>query len=248
MQDLILVKPVSLTHYVTSKWVSSTLVAVVSYYLSMLAAYYYTVQLIGELDGGNVLSGVLVYSLWIVFLMTLVMFYSSFIKSSGGIAFLTLASAIILSLAGSLLTKWMMWSPSRLAAHSAALFTTGEPDKHFALSLTTTVGLILALLILTVVMFSGACHHSKNVEKKTGQAPPGFCKIKCLSPPCHHPKFVEQFYSFNPVLLLNRRRRMWLSTLVIPSRLYSSSLIKFSSFEKSSTRTCICKVLGPVIW
>jgi hypothetical protein len=61
--------------------------------------------------------------------------------------------------------------------------------------------------------------------------------------------FINHYinYNFNPLRLLKRRSNIWLSTLVIPSSEYSSLLINFSKAIKSSTKTCMCRVLGPVI-
>jgi ABC-2 type transport system permease protein len=153
VQDLILVKPVSLVSYVTSKWMSAVLLGFLSYSLGILAAYYYTNQLIGSIDFGNVISGMMTYGVWIIFIITLIIFFSSFMKSSGVIAFLTLGSAMLLSLATSLMPKWMMWSPARLGLHAATFFGSGEPDKYYGLSLTLTIVFILVLISTSTILF-----------------------------------------------------------------------------------------------
>ncbi|MBD8069474.1 ABC transporter permease [Bacillus sp. PS06] len=153
VQDLILVKPVSLASYVTAKWMSVVVLGFTSYVLGILAAYYYTVQLIGDIDFGYVLSGMFTYAVWLILVITFLLFYSTFMKSSGMVAFLTLGTTMLLSLATSLLSKWMMWSPARLVVHSASLFNNGEAEKYYALSFTVAIVLIGVLISAGIVVF-----------------------------------------------------------------------------------------------
>ncbi len=151
--DLVLVKPVSLPHFVTSKWLSAVIVAVVSFFLGMLAAYYYTTRLIGELSFGDFVRGSVTYSLWLVFLVTVVMFLSSFLMQSGLVAFLTLLFAILLSAATSLAPRWMEWSPARLTTHASAFMVSGEAADKFILTLTITTFMIVILLLSSIQLF-----------------------------------------------------------------------------------------------
>lgn len=90
---MVLVKPVSRNAYVLSKWVTYSILAVGSYIIGMLGTTYYTIRLFdGEINGGDVILGTLLYLPVLIFIITLSIFYSTFIKSSvvgGLLAFAT---------------------------------------------------------------------------------------------------------------------------------------------------------------
>lgn len=72
--------------------------------------------------------------------------------------------------------------------------------------------------------------------------------LNCYYRSLHSIQNKQCYYNFNPRRLLNLLSNMLLSTRVMPSRAYNSSLINLSSASKLSTNTCVCKVEGPVIW
>lgn len=152
--DIILVKPVSFVNYITAKWLSVVLMTLGSFLLGILASWYYTGILIGDIAFADVLRGSLVYVLWLIFIVTVTVFLSTLISSSGFVAFLSLLVAIGLSALTSLLSKWMVWSPARLSSHAGNLFVTGSPDENFTLTMSITVVLIIALVGSAVVLFT----------------------------------------------------------------------------------------------
>jgi ABC-2 type transport system permease protein len=154
VSDIILVKPVSFTNYITAKWVSITIMTLGSFLLGILASWYYTGVLIGDVEFGELMKGSLVYGTWLVFLMTVTLLLSSLFKSNIFVAFMSLLVAIGLSALTSLLSKWMTWSPARLSTHASSLLLTGSPDKQFALSLTVSLLLILVLLVSSIYLFA----------------------------------------------------------------------------------------------
>ncbi|MDR4890185.1 ABC transporter permease subunit [Fredinandcohnia sp. QZ13] len=154
VSDIILVKPVSFANYITAKWVSIVFMTVGSFLLGILASWYYTGVLIGDIGFGELIKGSLVYGTWLVFLVTVTLLLSSLFKSNLIVAFVSLLVAIGLSAITSLLSKWMTWSPARLSTHASKLLLTGSPDKHFALSLTISILLIVILLIGSIYLFA----------------------------------------------------------------------------------------------
>ena len=150
---LILVKPVSFTAYIMSKWVGALLIVWISYALGMLANWYYTFQLFAWVDLKGVVKGSLVYGLWLTFVLTLVFFFGSFLKSSVINAALSLGLTIILNLATSLLTEKFLWLPTRLTDYSGKLIKTPvAPDGTIAASIVTII-LIGLLLIAGISIF-----------------------------------------------------------------------------------------------
>lgn len=151
---MILVKPVSFTSYITAKWLSAVLLTGISFFLGMIASWYYTNLLIGDIAFSTLLNGSLVYFVWLAFLVTVTVLFSSFLKSSGIVAFVTIVSALLLSAITSLLSKWMTWSPANLSSHSYSIFMTDSVGDHFALALTVSLALVIGLLLLASQIFS----------------------------------------------------------------------------------------------
>ncbi len=154
VSDIILVKPVSFANYITAKWVSIAIMTLGSFLLGILASWYYTGVLIGNVEFGELMKGSLVYGTWLLFLVTVTLLLSSLFKSNIFVAFMSLLVAIGLSALTSLLSKWMTWSPARLSTHASSLLLTGSPDKQFALSLTVSLLLILVLLVSSIYLFA----------------------------------------------------------------------------------------------
>lgn len=150
---MILVKPVSFTSYITAKWASISLFAISSFILGYLSSAYYTYILMGEFRAVDMLFGGGVYALWLIFIMTLVLLFSSLMKSIGAIAFLSLGTTMLLSLLTSLFSKMMYWSPARLSTHSHSILLTSNGADYFWLSLLVTIVSIVALLVVTVQLF-----------------------------------------------------------------------------------------------
>lgn len=154
VSDIILVKPVSFANYITAKWVSIVLMTIGSFLLGIMASWYYTGVLIGDIGFGELMKGSLVYGTWLVFLVTVTLLLSSLFKSNIFVAFMSLLVAIGLSALTSLLSKWMTWSPARLSTHASKLLLTGSPDKQFALSLTVSILLTVILLVSSIYLFA----------------------------------------------------------------------------------------------
>ncbi|MBS4214264.1 ABC transporter permease [Neobacillus rhizophilus] len=148
MMKAILVKPVGYSSYITAKWMSAVLLSGGAIFLGMLASWYYTILLIGDFPFMDIVKGISLYFIWILFLITFTVFLSSFLKSSGLVAAFTLLLSILLTLLTPLLKKWMEWSPAQLTNAAASLFTAGKIEGPFLIPLITTVILTALFLYL----------------------------------------------------------------------------------------------------
>lgn len=148
MIKMIFVKPVSLPSYITAKWVSALLLSFGSLVLGMLAAWYYTILLIGDFPFMKLLTGTGLYFIWILFILTFTVFLSSRLKSSGLVAAFSLLVSIILSLLTSLLDKWMEWSPAMLTSTATEVLAKGKVEGPLLLPMVITGLLIILFLTL----------------------------------------------------------------------------------------------------
>ena len=150
---MVLVKPVSYASYLTAKWLHMCLIGAVSLILGMGLSYYYTYLLIEEVSIISTIQGSLVYLLYLLLVMTLVLLFSSILKSTAVVAFLTIGVVAAMSLITSLLPNIIKVSPSLLVNHSYSFFQTGMSSEHFFLTLFFTIAIIIILLILSIYIF-----------------------------------------------------------------------------------------------
>lgn len=147
--SLVLVKPVSFASFITAKWTAMLLLTWISFALGLVASWYYTHVLIGTVEWHLVLYSYLIYGLWLTFVITLTLFYSTLMKSSGVIAFLSIFSIIGISVLTGLLSRWLEWSPAQLSSHAQSILLTGEAGEYVLLSSVVTLLLVVALLVST---------------------------------------------------------------------------------------------------
>lgn len=146
--SLILVKPVSFVSFITAKWTAMLILTWISLALGLVASWYYTYVLIGTVEWQHLLFSYFTYGLWLAFVITLTLFYSSLLKSTGVIAFLSIFSIIGLSVITGIFSQWMEWSPGQLSSHAHFILLVGEAREYLLLSSIVT---ILAIILLQVL-------------------------------------------------------------------------------------------------
>lgn len=153
---LVMVKPLPHHTYIISKWTGMLTLTLSGFFLGFLTSWYYTGELIGKVPFEAFIKSFCVYGLWLVFIATVTLFFSSLIKTSGAVAFLSILTVAALSLVSSLLSSYMQWSPGMLSGHAGAILSTGEPNSHFWLSIIITFVLIVLLISATIALFRRA--------------------------------------------------------------------------------------------
>jgi ABC-2 type transport system permease protein len=143
---MVLVKPVTHLTYVTAKWAGMFSLTIISFALGYLAAWYYTGQLIGKVDFTQFWQSFLVYSLWLLFVISITLIYSCLLTSTGGIAFLSLLTLAGFSLSTSLFTRYLKWSPGHLSADAGVLVTKVISQTNMWLPISITVIMILVMI------------------------------------------------------------------------------------------------------
>ncbi|RJE87748.1 ABC transporter permease [Paenibacillus sp. 1011MAR3C5] len=113
---LVLVKPVSYTSYILSKWLSMMLLTWGSLLIGYAAGWYYTWLLIDFVDVVPFLLSFVLYGLWFTFVLTVTLLFSTILRSAAGAAFSSLGAAVLLSMLAGLMPKYMGWSPGALSA------------------------------------------------------------------------------------------------------------------------------------
>lgn len=150
---MVLVKPVSYSSFVVAKWVHGLLLVFVSFLLGIGLSWYYTYQLFGAVDVADFLSGMFTYALWLMFIFTMTLLFSSFSSKPGAAAFGTLSVTIVFSFLASLLPEKLKWSPFALSTFANEYWLGQSPENIIYLAIIVTVGMITAMVFGAIVIF-----------------------------------------------------------------------------------------------
>ncbi|WP_078382310.1 ABC transporter permease [Sutcliffiella halmapala] len=150
---LVMVRPVHPFQYIVSKWAAQLLIALVSFLLSYGLTWYYTNLLFNPVNWDVMLTSSAIYSLWIVFLLSVTILMGTFLKATSGIAGLSVIVLGGLSVISSLFITYTQWSPTNLRAHATAFLMQGELLENGMLTICTTIGLSLFFVLLATVNF-----------------------------------------------------------------------------------------------
>jgi len=148
---LIYVRPISFLSYFLSKWKVVSIIALGSVWLGLLASWYYTGLLFGNVPASDFFAFVGTYSVWILFVISIVLAASSWLPT-GGAAGVSLALVLIVQIVDSLLGTYWTISPWKLSTY-ATQWLTGTPDlSNFWWSMSVTILAIIALVAFGVWM------------------------------------------------------------------------------------------------
>ena len=148
---LLYVRPISYVSYFLSKWKVVGIIALGSVWLGLLTSWYYTGQLFGKVPASDFFAFAGTYSVWILFVVTVVLAMSAWLPT-GGAAGLSLALVVFAQIVDSLLGTYWTISPWKVPTY-ATQWLTGSPDtSDFWWSITVTIVSIVALMIFGIWM------------------------------------------------------------------------------------------------
>ncbi|HLR02177.1 MAG TPA: ABC transporter permease subunit [Virgibacillus sp.] len=153
VSELILVKPVSYKNYITSKWLTSVLLVWLSLFLGLCISWYYINLLFGSIAFTDILKVIFFYGLWFVFIVSLSIFYNTWVRSFGIVAFLTILSIGLVSMLPSIFGEKLAWIPSNLTEYVHQMLTTGNISMDLYMTAIVTLVLCALLLVCSVSIF-----------------------------------------------------------------------------------------------
>lgn len=150
---MLLIRPISSFQIIASKAVSNSLLLVLSFVCGYFFSYYYTVVLYGSIETSALIQGLLLYSLYIVFIVIFVLLCSTLWNSNGAIAIVSFLFITLLDLLSSWLTDVLLWSPTNLSTFAVQVVSGGQELKGIVGCLiVTTVCFILMLVISSTML------------------------------------------------------------------------------------------------
>ncbi|WP_112179942.1 MULTISPECIES: ABC transporter permease [Paraliobacillus] len=152
--ELVLVKPVRYSHYISSKWAAKITLILTAYLIGLLASWYYVNLLFGDITILAFIQTFLFYGLWLILVVTITIFYNTLLKTPGLIGALSIGTILSMSAINSIFSHKLTWFPNSLSSHIRQLLHTGEiPTALWGTSF-VTVTFIIALLFLSFFTFN----------------------------------------------------------------------------------------------
>ncbi|HYK72763.1 MAG TPA: ABC transporter permease subunit [Pseudoneobacillus sp.] len=150
---MILVKPVSYFSFVTAKWLSTLLMMWISYFIGMLSAWYYVGLLFEFIPFADFIQSFFIYGCWLSLVITITIFYNTFLKTAGLVGFITLATIILLTTLTGIFSNWLPWSPAQIMSYAGGSLVSEGLPEHTIETIIFTIVTIFILLSLSVVIF-----------------------------------------------------------------------------------------------
>lgn len=148
---LIYVRPISYFHYVLSKWKVISIIALGSVWLGLLTSWYYTEMLFGKVEASDFFAFAGTYSVWIVFVVSVIVAASSWLTTGGALG-VSVVLILLIQIVDSLIGAYWTISPWKISLY-AEQWLTGSPDTlDFWWSMIVTVGTVVVLMIFGVWM------------------------------------------------------------------------------------------------
>jgi len=151
MATLLYVRPMSFRNYFLSKWVVVNGIVLGSIWLGFLSAWYYIDILYNHVDPVQIITFIAVYSLWIVFVVTIVLALSAWLPT-GGAAGLAVFITLIFQFIDSLIGQYWTMSPWKIPLYASYSFEQNSDMADFWMSAAITVILIIGLILFGIYM------------------------------------------------------------------------------------------------
>lgn len=153
VSELILVKPVSYRNYITAKWAALLVLVWGSLFLGMLASWYYTNILFGDLSPLAFLQIVFFYGLWLTLVITVSIFYNTLFKTPGLVAFLTIITIMLMSIVTQIFGHLLTWSPVHLSSYIHEMLLTESISSDLVATGFVTIVITIILLAASIFTF-----------------------------------------------------------------------------------------------
>ncbi len=151
--EIILVKPVKYTNYISAKLAAYALLITVSCLMGFALAWYYINLLFGDLSFSLFLLTACFFSIWCCFIISISIFFNTLFHSSGAVAACTIGSYFLMGIVHTALGHQLPWFPNQLTVYLQEMITTDKiPEDMWGTVLIICV-LIVLLVVSAVVLF-----------------------------------------------------------------------------------------------
>ncbi|WP_059170354.1 ABC transporter permease [Bacillus sp. FJAT-27445] len=150
---MILVKPVKHGYYIAAKWAGALLLVWSSFFIGFLVTWYYTGLLFDWVPFDAFLGSFFIEGLWLSFIVTITVFFSSIYIVPGAAGFSAAAVAIILTLASGSLSHLLEWSPGLLPSYASSYLVEESLKRDGVIAIAITAVLFFILIFVAIRIF-----------------------------------------------------------------------------------------------
>lgn len=148
---LLYVRPMSFRNYFLSKWLVVNGIVLGSVWLGFMAAWYYIEILFNHVKMGEIVAFIATYSLWLVFVVSVVLALSAWLPT-GGAAGLAILITLVYQMIDSLIGTYWTVSPWKLSMYASYWFESDSDFTNLWMSSGLTVILIIFLIVFGIIM------------------------------------------------------------------------------------------------
>jgi ABC-2 type transport system permease protein len=157
---LLYVRPISFRDYFLSKWIVVNAIVLGSVWLGFLSSWYYINILFNSVAVGQVFAFIAMYSLYIVFVVTIVLALSAWLPTGGAVG-LALLFTLVFQFIDLLIGKYWTMTPWKLSTYAGYAFQENADMSDLWVSVGSTIVLIAGLVLF------GMFISKKNAAKTT---------------------------------------------------------------------------------
>ncbi|HLR43375.1 MAG TPA: ABC transporter permease subunit [Pseudogracilibacillus sp.] len=154
LTEMILVKPISANHYITSKWMAYLLLTVFSFAIAIIFSAYYIFILYNTLPIMTVLLIYLFYSTWLIFVLSLSIFYNSFARNAGIVLACTVGTIILMSIFNMIFQHQLPMFPNQLSTHIHTFVMTDNVSTELIATSIITLASSILLVMVSILIFN----------------------------------------------------------------------------------------------
>ncbi|WP_144510804.1 ABC transporter permease [Bacillus sp. FJAT-22090] len=148
MLAFILTRPVTVWSYVTGKIISNYLLVIVSVAFGYLISFLYVNYLFTEVSISHMLVALLIYSIWVLFMVSFTLMISTIFKGQGVIALIGIVFLLLCRMIIGLHPTIDLVNPAGMSQHAMTLLFTGSVDSSlFGNIATTSIWILLTLFV-----------------------------------------------------------------------------------------------------
>lgn len=153
VSELLLARPIKARNYILSKFVSRGLLFIASTVIGFLFSLYYVWLLFGELPLVFIFLTMAFYSIWVLFAISITLFYSTLLKSGAAAAGLTILTLGSLSLINTIFSNRLPWFFNNLSSLIYTMLNEQSVSTDLIYNLILISSTTIGILLLTIVTF-----------------------------------------------------------------------------------------------
>jgi len=149
MLAFILTRPVSIVSYIGGKIVSNWFLATLSVSIGYIVSYYYVNYLFTDIQFSQMMTGLFIYLVWVLYIVTFTTMISTVFQSQGVIALISIVYLITCRIIVGLNPVIDFINPASMSKHAVELIITGTLNLDGIINLLLSLVCILMTLIVT---------------------------------------------------------------------------------------------------